>query len=430
MAKKAKFAVGDSVKFLGYGEDVAEAERVLDEGGVYEIVEVNADEDTVSFSIDNPDFNAKAKESEKNSRSILVDVFFDEVELATEEDEAAEEEEAPAPKKGKAVAKAASKPAAKATAGKKKAAVEEEAEEAEEDEEEAPAPKKTAKATGKAAAKAPEKTVAKGKAPAKGKAVATKGKTAAKPKAEKSEESDELAPLENEDQEIVDLVEAADDILELATELVENSSELDYKLGGVLYHVRLSKAYQKVDKKYKENGGFGLYVKEHLNIEYRKAMYLIDIYYKFNLYGIDSAKVSALGWTKCSKIAAVMSEDTAEDLIELAETSSVADLTDAIKESYKTEGGTKGTVKKRVTFKFRLLEEAGTAVTEVIEQAAKDMGLKNLDDAFEHIVMEWAAEHQNVKPAKKAVTKATGKTTAKTTSKKVAAAEEEEEEEA
>jgi hypothetical protein len=210
---------------------------------------------------------------------------------------------------------------------------------------------------------------------------------------------------------------------------VENSSGLDYKLGGVLYHVRLSKAYQKVDKKYKENGGFGLYVKEHLNIEYRKAMYLIDIYYKFNLYGIDSAKVSALGWTKCSKIAAVMSEDTAEDLIELAETSSVADLTDAIKESYKAEGGTKGTVKKRVTFKFRLLEEAGTAVTEVIEQAAKDMGLKNLDDAFEHIVMEWAAEHQNVKPAKKAAAKATGKTTAKTTSKKVAAAEEEEEEE-
>lgn len=380
---KAKFVVGQNVVFNGYGDDVPEDERLLVEGETYEVVEVNAKEETVSMQIENPDFNAKKKESEANAKMILVDVFFDEVSEPSEEageDEAGEEEaaeeEAPAPTRSRTKPAAPVKAAAKA----------------------APAAK------GKVAAEAAP--TAKGKAAAP----AAKGKAVAKPKVkeEPAEEEDTMPALENEDADILALIDGAD-ILELASELVEEGAALDYKLGGVLYHVRQSKAYQELDEAYKENGGFGLYVKDKLNIEYRKAMYLIDIYYKFNLFGIDAAKVQELGWTKCSKIAAVMTEENSGELVELAEGSSVSELNDAIKESYKEVGGTKGEKRKKIMFKFRLWEDQASAVEEVINATAAAMGHKDISDTFEHIVMEWAAEHPLTKKTVAARPAATAK---------------------
>lgn len=392
---KAKFAKGNMVVFKGYSEDVAEDEQFLTEGETYEVADVNAAEKTLGIEIENPDFNPKKKESDTNSKTLMVDVFFDEVEMA--EDAEGEEEEEEAPKaKAKPASKTAAKPAAKAKAKAKDEEEEEETEgegDDEEEEEEAPAPKS------KAAAKA--KPAAKGKAKAETKG---KGKAAAKPKKEEPEEKDEseaLPPLENEDEDIVELVNGADDIVALAAELVEDSAALDYKLGGVLYHTRLGKAYQEVDAKYAEKGGWQLFIDEQLpGLGYRKAMHLIDIYYKFNLFGIDAAKVQELGWTKCSKIAQVMTEENAEELVELAESSSVAELNDTIKESYKEVGGTAGDKRRKVAFKFRLWEDQAAGVQDTIAAVQEAMGFKDPSDAFEHIVMEWAAEHPVEKKAK------------------------------
>ena len=412
MAKKAKFPVGSEVVFNGYADDVPEDQRLLVEGDTYTVAEVNPEEESIAVSIDNPDFNPKKKESDENSKTILVDVFYDEV-------EAAEAEEAPAPK-AKTAAKAPAKTAAK---GKAKAAEPEEAEEdpedaPEEEAEEAPATKAKAKpaAKGKATTKEAAKPAAKGKAKVDAKA---KGKPA--PKKEVVEE-DKYPALDSEDEEITSLIEDAD-LIELAEELVEDSAALDYKLGGVLYHVRLSKAYQDLDDKYKENGGFGLFLKERLNVEYRKAMYLIDIYYKFNQFGIDAAKVQELGWTKCAKIAAVMTDDNAEELVELAEGSSVSELSDTIKESYSEVGGKKeaGEKRKKLTIKLRLWDDQATAVNSVLAEVQSSMGFKDPADAFEHIIMEWAAEHDVAVAKPKAEKKA--KTEAKAKSSRRAAVE-------
>ena len=421
MAKaKAKFNVGGTVKFLGYQDDVPADEQVLEEGKVYTVVEVNPEDKSLVLETENPDFNPKKKESESNPQTLMVDVFEDEVEEADEdsEEEADETEEVEEAPKAKAAP-------AKAKAKAKAAPAEEEADEDEDEEgEEEEAPKAKAKAKPAAKAKTAAKPAAKAKTAAKpaAKAKVAEKKAAPSSKAEKPEEVEQYPALENEDEEITALVEGAESVLELAEELVEEGAELDYKLGGVLYHVRLSKEYQSLDARYAENGGFGLYVKERLNVEYRKAMYLIDIYYKFNLFGIDAEKVKEIGWTKASKIAAVMSEDNAEELVELAEKSTVADLQDTIKEDYVEKGGSKtaGEKKKRVTFKFRLFEDQASLVTEVLNTVAKDMGVKDLSAAFEHIVAEWAAENLNLKPAAKAKTAA--KTVAKPAAKAAAPA--------
>lgn len=437
---------GDKVVFKGYEETPEDGADLLVEGNEYEVAEVNKEDGSVAVIVDNPDFNPKKKESESNARTILTDIFFEELELpkgskakpaaktpakgkakAEEpEDDADEEgeedadgedeaEEEPEPKaKTKAPAKTAAKAApAKGKAKPKAEEPEDEPEEGDEGEdgdEEEPAPKKAAakKAPAKAAAKTPaKKAAAESKAPVKSKAKA-------KAKEEEAEESDDPygdLDEEQEDQEILGLVNDAEDILELARETVEETSALEYKLGGVLFHVRKSGAYKELDERYAEKGGFALYLLEQLNIEYRKAMYLVDIYYKWNKFGLEPEKVAQIGWAKAAKIAAVMDEDTAEELIELAENNTVADLVDHIKTTYKEVGGTKGEKKVIKLFKFKLAESAGIAVEEVLQSVAAGMGLKNLDEAFEHIVMEWSTEHPIEAPAKKVSGKAATKQT-------------------
>ena len=366
---KAKFAIGDNVTFKGYSDDVPEAEQMLTAGTTYEVVDVNADEESLGVQIDNPDFNPKKKESDANQKLLVVDVFFDEVDAVEQAAEAA-----PA---------ARTRPTAKAKAA-----------------EEAPVAKGKAKAA----------PAAKGKA-----APAAKGKAVAKPKAAKEapaevDESEALPALEEEDADIVELITDAD-LVELASEMVNDAEVLNYKLGGILYHLRLGKSYQEVDKKYAVKGGWQLFIEEQIpGLGYRKAMNLIDIYYEVNLHGIDPAKVQQIGWAKMAKIAQVMTAENAEELVELAETSTVAVLTDTIKESYKEVGGTAGEKRKKIMFKFRLWEDQATGVDEIIKATQESMGFKDPSDAFEHIVMEWAAEHP-LEP-KNAAAKAPAKATA------------------
>ena len=382
---------GGKIVFKKYSEKPKAGEDYLKPGQEYEVVEVNTDDKTVAVQIPNPDFNSKKKESDENPKHILVDVF---------------EEEFTVP--GKAAVTGKAKAATSKAKGKPEVEESEE-EEDEETEEEAP----------KAKAKVPSRK--------EEKAAATKTKTAPKAKTkpakseEESEEADPYSDLteDKEDKDILGLVNEADDILDLARETAEEASATEYKLGGILFHVRKGGEYKKLDKAYAEKGGFSKYVLEQLNVEYRKAMYLIDIYYKWNKFGLSVEKVASIGWAKAAKIAAVMSEDNAEELLELAEENTVADLIENIKANYKEVGGTKGEKKKLTIFKFRLFEESGNAITEVLNSTAAAMSFKSLDLAFEHIVMEWATEH-GVAPKAKEETPAKARKAAPTKSKATA----------
>lgn len=413
MVNIMKVKKGDLVVFTGYDQPPEPGQDILVEGETYEVAAVDAKERSVAVRVDNPDFNPKKKESDTNQKTMLLDIFEEEFEPAG--DEPAE------PVKSKAKP---AKPTTKATPAKptkaKAAAPAEDPEDPEDPEEEPEEEKPAAKGKAKAApAKAAAKPAAKGKAAAK---PAAKGKV--KAKAEKpAEDADPYSDLseDDEDSEILEMVNDAEDILDLAKEVAEEASAVEYKLGGVLFHVRKTGAYKELDKRYAEKGGFNLYVLEQLNVEYRKAMYLIDIYYKWNKFGLEAEKVAAIGWAKAAKIASVMTEETAEELLELAEQNTVADLVDNIKTNYVEKGGTKGEKKKMTIFKFKLYEDRAASVEEVLQAVAHSMGYKTLDDAFEQIVMEWAAEHpvstsgskaKAKAPAKAAPTKASGKSRA------------------
>ena len=357
--------VGSVIKFLGYSEDTAEESKLLDDDGEYKVIEVSKDEDSnpvYIVQLENPEFDKTKKENANtNTRMIETEVFPAECELVTgdaeEAEEVAEEEEAPAP----VAKKAATKVAAKA----------------------APAVK------GKAAAKA---------APVvKGKAAAVK---AAKPaKAEKvvAPAVEEMPDLENEDEAVLALIAENDNLIEIAQGLESDIAKNEYLIGGILFHVKKDGAYKDADPSYAEKGGWAKFLSDNMNIEYRKAQYLIDIYVAFNVAGITDAadRVAAMGWTKASKIAPLMNEDgqNPEELITLANESTVAELQESISVQKTSVGAVKGEIKKRTIMKFSFFEDEGAALADIINGAMEQHGLKKHEEAFAMIVNEWAAQN-------------------------------------
>jgi len=379
---EVQLEVGQQAKFLGYGEDVPEAERVLTEGETYEIVgftEADGDDpggDPI-VKAPNPDFNAKKKEHpDTNPKFIEVQVFAEELEIEGEAEAEPEAEAAPAPAAKKAPAKTApaktpAKAAEKAPAGKKVAA---------------------AKKTAKAEEPAPEPV-----------------------------DPDAVPELESEDADVLALVDGSEDLIATAQELDANVATSEYQLGGILYHIKKDKLHHALtdDKgnvltEYAEKGGWEKFLTDYFNIEYRKAQWLLEIYIHFNQAGVTdaAAKVAQIGWTKAKTIAKELTKEGAnvEDLLTLAEENTVADLVTAIRDSEHV-GGTAGEKKKRLTLKFRYLEADAATVEQGLEAVKDAVGLKDIGEALLHLVTEYIAEHggaatKAAAPAQKTAAKA------------------------
>ncbi len=388
--------LGDVVAFLGFSDSPPKHGELLEEGAEYEIAGVNEATDETEGSyrlkVENPDYDPGRRKSKDNPEFIEIDVFGDEIELSETQPVKAKkakaekieevEEEAPAPKKRgrpKKIKEETVEETAEAVAPKKRGR-----------------PKKVKEEVAEEQEAAPKK---------RGRPKKLREEQPATEHVDPDLRDMIILTPDEEDAEIVALISESDDICALAEEASEESAATDYRLGGILYHVRLSGAYKDLDDKYAAKGGFGVYVEERLSVGYRKAMYLIDIYAKWNKFGLPSEKVQEIGWTKAQEIARVMNADNAEELVELAEGNTVTDLKETIKESYVRKGEDTREVVKRVTFKFRLVENAAVAVREYFEMAKSHLGYDKDEDVFEAIITEWAQEHLEVSKTRKVGTK-------------------------
>ncbi len=281
-----------------------------------------------------------------------------------------------------------------------------------------PAPKKStakAKADAKPAAKASTKAATKPAAKAASKPAPTPATT----------EEDEFPELENEDESVLALVAESKDLVETAQELESENAANEFRLGGVLFHLKKEGSWKEAGKQYAENGGWALFVKDHFNVDYRKAQYLIEIYVHLTLAGIEnpSEVIGNIGWTKASKIAKHMSNPDIDPLalIEAAESNTVEDLSTVLKEDFHIGGtaGEKGEKKTRITLKFRYVEEQAKIVEDVLTVAAEQLGGSD-EDALFQILSQWAVENSVETTAAKAAEKDTAKTTAKPAASKPA----------
>lgn len=370
-AEAAEFAIeeGTKVRFLGYGPDVPEEDRVIPEGAELTISGFGADgteeEGAIFATFANPDFNPKKKEHpDTNSRLIETQVLDTEIGPLDVEESATKAAD-------KAADKAAAKPAAKS------------------------APAKAA-TTKPANTKAADKAEAADKVSSKGKG---KGKAVAKKVAEQevsAKTSDELPDLDNEDETVRALVEENEgNLVAIAQDLEAQAATSEYHLGGVLYHIKKSGEYKTIDDgAYAGEGGWRDFMEAYFNTKYRKGQYLIEIYQAFSLKGIENAAeiVAGMGWSKAAKIAnPILNDYDPDELIEAANTNTVEDLSTVIKE-LKSEGGTAGTAGERVpklTIKFRLVAEDATTADTILKAAMEQQGVTDAGEAFMTILVDW-----------------------------------------
>jgi len=330
-------AAGMKVQFLGFTEETPEHGHLLTPGEVYDLIEVvekAGEEPSYLLSAANPQFDNSKRASVNNPKWLKVDVFADEIAVVAE---------------------------APATTGKSKG-----------------------------------KSKGKGKSPAVA-ATAPAPKLAKPPRAgapPATDEEGQMARLEHEDPEILAIMEQQENILAYVEELDQDIANKEWLIGGILYHAKLDRTYHQLDPRYAEKGGFEVYCNERLSCGYRKAMNLIEIYYQFNLNSIPGAELAKIGWTKAREIVRVMEEANAGELVTLAENSSVAELKESIRADY--VGGKAGEATERVrrlTFKFKLFADQAELVDNVLQQTMETLGLKDKNQAFEHIIVEWASEH-------------------------------------
>lgn len=443
--------VGSWAIFNGYPEGTDPAEMILEEGVAYEVVDLpgtaEVDGETVEtgyvLRLANPEFNSKKKEHpDTNPAYLETEVFEEEITLDEGEPDDTVVATVPATK-GKTTA-AATKAAAAAEEGNDEGN-EEEGDDAPIDlpylrsltKEElielataekvkmTPAQKKTAEALVAHLAKTweleevedeqaepetPAPTPApRGKAKAAAAAVVEKAPAAtgkgkaAKAPAEKPPvtkapvvaplDPDEVPDLDEalEDAGVLAMIEGDVDLISVAQGLESEVASNEYRLGGILYHIKKNKLHLAVDKKgkliepeYGEPGGFKKFLMDNFNLDYRKATYLIDIYVNFTLAGIENAAevVGNIGWTKASKIAKPLGLEGADvdGLLDAAEKNTVADLSTIVKEQFTVGGtpgtpGTPGTTVSRTTLKFRYVEEEAAVLEDALKAIADQFGL-------------------------------------------------------
>ena len=164
--------------------------------------------------------------------------------------------------------------------------------------------------------------------------------------------------------------------------------EIGYmKLARCLYDIYTQNMYQTWDFP-----SFESYVDAELQFNYRKAMYLVEIYNKALMLNMDMERLERIGWTKAKELIRIVDQNNADEWLEVAENSTTKELNFKIKTEKESNSDTASVVEDvptitTITFKLGMAEKA--LISEALEESAR---LINSDDfalAFANIASEW-----------------------------------------
>lgn len=325
---------GDRLAFKGYTDLEEGMDALFEEGDILIAAEVTKDK--------NGDVKVKAYK-EGGDKDDMDTLFYpDEIDLAPEDaDEEAEETDE----------------------------VEAEEEEAEE--------VKPAKTKAKAVAKAKEE------APAKAKA---------KPAPARTQEEADQAEIHHMKSvaKIIKKAESGEGILEAAKSLCIQGEQTKFNLGGVLAEIHSKKAY--VTAGYKGDDGWAQYLKAELDLEYRPAMYYIEIYKTCTELGIDEERIAHIGWTKLRSVLKVAKTITDKQLDKLLEKASKMKRDDLDAYIVKNFVGGKGASERiaKVVYKFTAMGDEAEYINAAIARAQELVEGGDVNAALKHIVREWS----------------------------------------
>lgn len=175
---------------------------------------------------------------------------------------------------------------------------------------------------------------------------------------------------------------------ELARELANNEGHNEFRLGGVFSVIKSNGWYDG----YKD---FKAYISEKYGIEYRKAMYCINIYDKLVSEQIPWGKVSELGWTKLSILVPVITAENVDTWVAKALEVNCETLKALVKASTqgleKVEDETKVT-SEVVKMAFTVHPDQKETISQALEKAKAEVNTEFSTVALESICLGYLGD--------------------------------------
>lgn len=195
--------------------------------------------------------------------------------------------------------------------------------------------------------------------------------------------------------DLFEILTENEDAISVLNRLAENVNSSYYDIGCILYNLKENDIYKTMDgNKYYSDGHtlWKRFCEDKLNISYRTAQYWLNLYHYFDKMGVSKDRIKNIGWSKAKELID-LTDDTnvLERAIKVAEEGTIQDLKAhiAIVESMSERIGedNREVVKsKKLTFVY--YEAAADAITEILEQAAKENN-GSVSEALFQICIEW-----------------------------------------
>ena len=133
------------------------------------------------------------------------------------------------------------------------------------------------------------------------------------------------------------------------------------------------------------------YCSKELDIQYRKSMYLVEIWDKVKSLNLPEKKVEALGWSRMKDLVSVITKENAKDWMEKADKMTSRELTEAVKVVRRSDKtGTK--LPTITTMTLRMSEAESSVITDAIEAAKRLCETENAVVALEMVCQDWLEE--------------------------------------
>lgn len=189
------------------------------------------------------------------------------------------------------------------------------------------------------------------------------------------------------DSDAVARILSEQDALDAAKALVTQAEETYFTLGGVLAHIYYEGIFKAVG--FTGKRGFADYVEQELGVQYRKAMYLIDIYVTFRKLGVDERRLTQIGWSKAKELTKFATPENFDELVDMAGDKTREELVQHLRTTMvDAETGNSERVQRSV-YKFVMFGDAITTVASALTEAQQMSNSDKPEVALEYICAEW-----------------------------------------
>jgi hypothetical protein len=182
-----------------------------------------------------------------------------------------------------------------------------------------------------------------------------------------------------------------DAAISLVEDLLKDVDSTYFKVGAALSVIQSNGWFK--DAGY---DNFREFVETRYGLQYRKAMYLVNIYNSLIEGEVPWEKVAHLGWTKLKELAGIINKGNVDEWVKLAEEFTVAQLIEYIKQLKKknvdpntSDDEQKEAAGKLSTLSFKVHPDQKEVITGAVEKAMADAGTEYKAVALEAICLSY-----------------------------------------